>query len=64
MKCYICGEEFVPDPVQVAEWGNSGRDFEPTDWECDDCKKAFMAAFDAMEAEYEERNMSYDEDQA
>ena len=52
MKCYVCGEnEFVPDPAQVADQGNSGRDFEPTDWECDDYQPRFpVAAFDAMEA--------------
>lgn len=37
MECYICGKLFDPDPERVKAWGESGEDFEPTDWECPDC---------------------------
>ena len=34
VKCYMCGRYFTPDPEKFNAWGNSGKDFDPTDWEC------------------------------
>lgn len=37
VECWICGEKFEPDPEKIKAWGESGEDFEPTDWECCGC---------------------------
>lgn len=37
IECYICGQEFEPDPEKLKAWAESGENFEPTDWECPDC---------------------------
>ena len=39
VPCFICDELFTPSTEQYNEWGNSGRSFDPTDWECPDCRK-------------------------
>ena len=53
VKCYMCGKRFQPDPEQVTAWGNSGRDFDPTDWACKPCL--------ATEPPYEEPEFPYGE---
>ena len=40
VNCHLCNEPFQPDPEKVDAWGNSGRPFDPTDWECGDCHVA------------------------
>jgi len=42
VPCYMCGRQFQPDPVKMQEWGNSGRPYEPTDWECPVCWQASL----------------------
>lgn len=37
--CCHCNMPY-PDPERMQEWGDSGRDYEPTDWECPDCRTA------------------------
>lgn len=34
ISCWICGEIFQPDPEQLRVWAESGKPFDPTDWEC------------------------------
>lgn len=34
VKCYKCGGCFIPEKKALDAWGNSGRDFDPTDWDC------------------------------
>lgn len=49
VECYLCGETFEPSPERVKAWAESGRDFDPTDWECkrcDDCDEALQAFCD------------------
>lgn len=46
VKCFMCDAEFEPTKEQLDEWGNSGRPFDPTDWECPDC-------LDALDKYYE-----------
>lgn len=35
--CYMCETEFQADPKVVKLWADSGRSFDPTDWECPEC---------------------------
>lgn len=37
MPCYVCEQLFVPDANQMKAWAESGRPFDPLDWECGDC---------------------------
>lgn len=37
IECYLCGEMFEPSPEKIKAWAESGRDFDPTDWECGQC---------------------------
>lgn len=37
-ECYICGTTFVADPAKMKAWAESGRDYDPTDWECECCR--------------------------
>ena len=48
IKCYKCGREFVPDRAKLDAWANSGRPFDPTDWECEYCSQ--METFGTYEA--------------
>lgn len=45
LACWMCGLEFEPDPERMRAWAESGRTFDPTDWECGQCE------FDRFEAE-------------
>ena len=49
VKCCVCEQLFEPPPDHLRAWGESGRDFDPTDWECEPCT---VAMWTAMEAEY------------
>lgn len=40
MRCYQCDTEFYPDPATLRRWAESGRPFDPTDWECEACRRA------------------------
>lgn len=40
MRCYQCGVEFEPSPAALRRWAESGRPFDPTDWECEACRRA------------------------
>jgi len=37
IPCWMCGKEFEPDSEKLREWAESGRNFDPTDWECSSC---------------------------
>jgi hypothetical protein len=37
INCHICNRPYEPDPDKVQAWADSGRRFEPTDWECEEC---------------------------
>ena len=37
IPCWMCGKEFEPDREKLREWAESGRNFDPTDWECSFC---------------------------
>ena len=37
ISCYQCGIDFQPNPEEIKQWAESGRQFEPTDWLCPDC---------------------------
>lgn len=37
VTCFVCGAKFEPRPEKLKEWAESGRDFCPTDWECQAC---------------------------
>lgn len=37
VRCWKCKTEFEPSPELIKEWAESGRPFEPTDWECGKC---------------------------
>jgi len=39
MTCWMCGEDFEPDPERVLEWAESGVAFDRTDWECQKCQQ-------------------------
>jgi hypothetical protein len=38
VKCYQCGTEFQPPAEKLKAWAESGRSFDPTDWECERCR--------------------------
>lgn len=40
VECWMCGELFTPDPAALNAWAASGQDWEPTDWQCNECIKA------------------------
>jgi hypothetical protein len=44
VQCCMCGETYHAEPRQILEWGNSGRDWDPTDWVCPDCIAGEQAA--------------------
>lgn len=46
--CVHCGELYTPDKEQVDEWANSGRAYDPTDWECPDCLAALDAYYEDL----------------
>ena len=37
VPCYKCGIEYQPTAEAMRVWAESGRQFEPTDWECPEC---------------------------
>lgn len=37
VTCYVCGCEFEPTAEEMRAWAESGRNFDPTDWECPHC---------------------------
>lgn len=39
VQCYRCGIIFSPSVVALRAWAESGRPFDPTDWNCDDCRR-------------------------
>lgn len=50
VNCHLCLQPFEPDPDLVRAWGNSGRSFDPTDWECDACHVAYQHVVELNEA--------------
>ncbi len=46
VNCFMCGKEFEVEAEKAREWAESGRPFDPTDWECPDC-------LDALDRYYE-----------
>ena len=47
VTCFMCGAKFEPRPEKLKEWAESGRDFDPTDWECKTCYSLTPLAPDA-----------------
>jgi len=47
--CYKCNRNYTPPPAQMKAWAESGRDFDPTDWECGTCQAAEAAVRDQSE---------------
>jgi rubredoxin len=47
IECYVCGHSFAPTDEQLEAWVNSGRNWDPTDWECPACIKAESDSADA-----------------
>lgn len=45
VKCYQCGIEFEPEPQRLKEWAESGKNFEPTDWECPNCEGEYQFCY-------------------
>lgn len=45
VQCWQCENMFEPDKEAVKNWAQSGKAFEPTDWECEDCRRANDPAF-------------------
>jgi len=37
VRCCRCDGWYVPNPESVKAWAESGRPFDPTDWECGGC---------------------------
>ena len=48
VNCCICNRSFEPDPARLKAWAESGRSFDPTDWECPDCQN-YEPEHEAME---------------
>ena len=40
VECHLCQEPFEASEERVRAWADSGRPFDPTDWECPDCCRA------------------------
>ena len=38
MTCHFCAADYREDDNLVLAWADSGDPFEPTDWECHDCR--------------------------
>ena len=58
VNCCICNRPFEPDPARLKAWAESGRSFDPTDWECPDCRNLeaeYAEAMRELEEEYEPR---------
>ncbi|MEE8390499.1 MAG: hypothetical protein V3S14_06840 [Anaerolineae bacterium] len=47
--CCSCGETYGEDKAKVKVWAESGRDFDPTDWECECCQRGWGWLFDRAE---------------
>jgi hypothetical protein len=43
VTCWMCGKEFEPDRERLREWAESGRNFDPTDWECSACSNLTLS---------------------
>ena len=41
VDCCVCGITFSVSPARLQVWAESGRDFDPTDWECPECREIF-----------------------
>ena len=50
VECFMCGAKFEPRPEKLKEWAESGRDFDPTDWECKSCYSLTPLAPDSSNA--------------
>ena len=49
VECFMCGGWFTPNKAQWDSWGNSDRDFDPTDWECQQCERDEADALEEVE---------------
>ena len=38
LTCTFCELPFRPTDAQLLAWADSGRPFDPSDWECPDCR--------------------------
>lgn len=43
VTCWMCGKEFEPDRERLRLWAESGRNFDPTDWECSTCSSLTLS---------------------
>ena len=58
VECFMCGAKFEPRPEKLKEWAESGRDFDPTDWECKTCYSLTPLALDEGDSSAPEGDMS------
>lgn len=58
MTCWMCNTDYEEDPERVRAWAESDKNFDPTDWECPDCK---AASFRVTEENQRKAEAAYDD---
>lgn len=43
VECFVCGKLFDPSLAELRAWADKNQPYDPTDWVCNDCRRAMDA---------------------